>query len=98
MNSLLYWNRRKKLASYQAAEAGLPVYRSAFQTGQQYMTEPTALPYEWEYGGLLTVLQRSGFVQAGHEIGQASVVIDNYRTLSLLIVSPSVCMENLRKS
>ena len=59
-------------ASYQAAEAGLPVYRSAFQTGQQYMTDPTALPYEWEYGGFLTALNRSGFVQAGHEIGQAS--------------------------
>ena len=77
-------------ASHQAAKAGLPVYRSAFQTGQQYMTEPTALPYEWEYGGLLAALHRSGFVQAGHEIGQASVVIDNYRNPSLLIVSPPV--------
>jgi hypothetical protein len=84
-------------ASHQAAETGLPVYRSAVQTGQQYMIEPTALPYEWEYGGFLAALHRSGFVQAGHEVGQASVVIDNYRNLSLLIVSPPVCMENLCK-
>ena len=84
-------------ASHQAAEAGLPVYRSAFQTGQQYMTEPTALPYECEYGGFLAALHRSGFVQARHEIGQASVVIDNYRNPSLLIFSPPVCMEKLCK-
>ena len=84
-------------ASYQAVHEGLQVYRSAFQTGQQYMTEPTALPYEWEYGGFLAALHRSGFVQAGHEIGQASVVIDNYRNPNLLAVSPPACMEKLCK-
>ena len=30
------------------------VHRSAVQTGTKYITELTALPYEWEYGGFLT--------------------------------------------
>ena len=33
-------------ASYQAANTGLKVYRSAVQTGSKYTTEPTALPYD----------------------------------------------------
>ena len=83
-------------ASFQAEE-GLKFHRSPVQTGPKYLTEPSALPFEWEYGGFLSGLSRTGFMGGGNQVGQVSVVSDNYKIPSLDVISPIDAMDNLVK-
>ena len=49
------------------------------ETGAKYVTEPSALLYQCEFGAFLLALKRCGFIRAGHEVGPVSVVLDNFR-------------------
>ena len=37
-------------ASHRCGQEGLVARRSPFETGAKFITEPSALPYEWEFG------------------------------------------------
>ena len=84
-------------ASFKAENESLKFHRSPVQTGPKYLTEPSALPYEWEFGGFLSGLSRSGFMGGGNQAGQVSVVSDNYKIPSLDVISPVDAMDNLVK-
>ncbi len=70
-------------ASHRCGQEGLETMRSPVKTGAKCIPNPSALPYEWDFGALLAALTRSGFIRDGHEVGQASVVLDNFRIPSL---------------
>ncbi|TRY77794.1 hypothetical protein TCAL_16675 [Tigriopus californicus] len=72
-------------ASHQAAQTGLVIHRSQVSTGARFITAPSQKPYEWEFGAFMQALARSGFGQAGREIGLASVALDNFRIPGLEI-------------
>lgn len=52
------------------------------------ISDPSRLPYEWEFEAFLAALSRSGLFRAGHEVGQASMVSDNFMIEALITISP----------
>ena len=82
-------------ASHQCQKEGLVTRRSPVQTGAKYITEPAAFPYEWEFGAFLSALSRSGFIRAGNEVGQVSVVVHNFGIPDLASLSAPDALGNL---
>ena len=50
-------------ASHQCQKEGLVTRRSPVETGVKYITKPSALPYEWEFGAFLSALRRTKSVR-----------------------------------
>jgi hypothetical protein len=71
---------------------------SAFECGSVNIREPISkLPYEWEFGGFLMGVTRSGFAQAGHEVGHVAVITDNFDNPHLEAITAPAAFRNLKK-
>jgi hypothetical protein len=68
----------QKLTMGSYAAEGIRVHRAPVSCVPARAEKDIGFPVEWEFSGFMKGIEAVGFVGAGREYGQASVVIDNY--------------------